>query len=419
MGLMTESKTTPMQMAALRSCLSGPLGLSEVLRGLSDDHFDDDRMLGVFTAIREMYLLGYQIAPEPLATYLDVEKGVADAQEVVASVWAAPETANPTFVIRALTTMRGRQMLVDLGDFLKSPDAISGGMEKALARVNQFTLAFSSMSTERVQTLAEFMADIEKPGDKPLILLPGLGELDDHYRLRPGLIHLVGAAPGSGKTALLLQMAMNIAEQGHDVLTISLELPSFDLMARATAMKTGVSAFRASEKTLEGAEIEHVKYIARTENEAISRFHHITPSKMQVDAIHPEINKWIATKNIKAVAVDYVQRLQAPPKFNSREYERVTYVSETLTAVAKSVGIPIIAASATRRKNADEKGGDPNMHDLRSSGQLEFDAATILMLSRDKDNKNLMHADLVKNRYGGLMGTDLFFDFSTQRIRPV
>ena len=419
MGLMSESKTIPMQMAALRSCLSSPLGLSEVLRSLSDEHFDDERCLTAFSAIREMHLLGYELGPEPLETFLDTEKGMTDAPEFVGAVWAVTPTTNPSFIIKSLTTLRGRKMAAELGAFLSDPESLAGGMDKVISRVNQFTLMFSSMSTERVQTLTEFMADIDKPGDKPLIILPGLGELDKHYRLRPGLLHLIGAAPGQGKTALLLQMAMNIAEQGHNVLTISLELPSFDLMARATAMKTGVSAFRASEKSLEGLEVEHVKYIAREQADVIKRFHHITPAKMQVDAIHPEINRWIAEHDIKAVAIDYAQRLQAPPKFNSREYERVTYVSETLTAVAKSVGIPIIAASATRRKGNEEKDSAPNMHDLRSSGALEFDAATILMLSRDKENKNLMHADLCKNRYGGLMGIDLFFDFTTQRIRPV
>lgn len=416
---MSDSKTLPMQMAVLRGCLSSPLGLSEALRNLSDEHFDDERCLTAFTAIREMHLGGYEVGPQELETYLDTEKGFAEPSEFVQAVWAITPASNPSFIIKSLTVLRGRKMAAELGEFLTDPASLAGGMEKVIARINQFTLAFSSMSTERVQTLTEFMQDIDKPRAAPLIVFPGLGELDKHYRFRPGTLNTVGAPPGIGKTALLMQMSINANDQGHDTLTISLEVPDYDLKSRATAVRAGVNAFRMKEGTLMPQEVQHIKAIAETQSARIARFHHIAPSRMMVDAVHAEINKWVAEKNIRAVYLDYCQRLQAPAKFNSREYERVTYVSENLTAIAKSTGIPIIMASATRRKAPGEKEDGPSMHDLRSTGQLEFDSHTIMLLSRDKENKNIMHADLAKNRDGGLMGADLFYDFETQRITPV
>ena len=402
--------TLPLQLSAVQCCQSSPLSMSEVLASLDENHFPDERILNLITGVREMALAGYQINPQSLATYMEAERGV-DCGDVISEAMAAPP-ASPKFVVKSLTALQGRQLAAELGQYLSSEQAAKDGIGEILSRINKFSLTYSSMSTERVASLAEFMANIDKPGDRPLIITPGMGEIDKHYRFRPGTFNVVGAPPGIGKTALLMNMGVNATYQGHNVLTISLELPDMDLKARATAMIAGVSAFRTKEKTLYPIEIEQVRSVAHSESDKIARFHSITPAKMQVDAVQAEIQKWMASHDIKIVYLDYLQRLQAPSRYKS-EYERVTYASETLTAIAKSTGIPIVVASATKRLS---NGEEHSMHSLKSSGQIEFDGHTIAMISRDKDNKNIMFLDLVKNRDGGLWGTQLYYDFETQRI---
>lgn len=406
----TPGDTLPLQLSAVQCCLSSPLSMAEVMASLDENHFSDERILGLITGIREMALAGYQINPQSLATYMEAEKGF-DASDVISEAMAAPP-ASPKFIVKSLTAIRGRQLASELGQYLSSEQAAKDGIGEILSRINKFSLTYSAMSTERVIPLSEFMANIDKPGDRPLIILPGLGEIDKHYRFRPGTFNVVGAPPGVGKTALLLNMAVNATYQGHNVLTISLEVPDFDLKARATAMIAGVSAFRAKEKTLFQVEIDQVRAVAHSEADKIARFHSIAPAKMQVDAVQAEIQKWMSSHDIKMVHIDYLQRLQAPSRYKS-EYERVTYASETLTAVAKTTGIPIVCASATKRIG---NGEDHSMHSLKSSGQIEFDGHTIAMLSRDKENRHIMFLDLVKNRDGGLFGANLYYDFETQRI---
>lgn len=406
----TPGDTLPLQLSALQCCLSSQAGRNEILLSLGEDHFQDERVLGLISGVREMALAGYDVNPSSLSTYMEAEKGM-DASDVIVEAMAAPP-ATPRFVVKSLTALRGRQLATELGQYLSSEQAAKDGIGEILSRINKFSLTYSSMATERVASLAEFMANIDKPGDKPLIILPGMGEIDKHYRFRPGTFNVVGAPPGIGKTALLMNMGVNALYQGHNILTISLELTDMDLKARATAMIAGVSAFRAKEKTLYPVEVEQVKSVAYSEADKIARFHSIAPAKMQVDAVQAEIQKWMASHDIKIVYLDYLQRLQAPSRYKS-EYERVTYASETLTAIAKSTGIPIVAASATKRLG---NGEEHSMHSLKSSGQIEFDGHTIAMLSRDKDNKNIMFLDLVKNRDGGLWGAQLYYDFETQRI---
>lgn len=406
----TPGDSLPMQLAAIKCCLSGKQPLSLLLGSLSDEHFGDERVLGLFGACREIDMNGTAVTLDTLGAYMSADMGIGDPQELLDAIEAAP-TADAGFIIKSLTKIRARQLSHELGTYLTSQQGAKDGIQEAVARVNKFVMSYSTMSSERVQTLSEFMADIDKPGDKPLIILPGFGEMDLYYRIRPGTLNLVGAPPGTGKTALLLNMALNAAAQGHNVLFISLEVPDFDLKARASAIMAGVSAFRTKEKSLEPVEVAQVQAIGQQRKDIIDRFHHIAPAKFHVDQCKAEVDKWTASHDIKAVYLDYVQAAQAP-KSHAREYDKVSYIGDVLTQTAKATGIPIVAAASTRRSES----GQQTMHDLRGSGTLEFNAHTICMLSRDPDDKSILNADLVKNRDGGLYGIALRYQFETQRI---
>lgn len=404
--------TLPYQLSAINVCLSG--GLSDLIPVLSDEHFSDERALAVYSCAKQMQLFGYDVSIQSTKDFLLAEHGNTDAVALIEEASLTP-LVSPALAARALTTMRARQMASDLGKYLVGQDAAKDGVEAVVARIMKFSMNYSVITSEQFQTLGDFMGNIDKPGDRPLVITPGLGKIDDFLRFRPGTMNLLAAPPGVGKTALLLNMAVNAAYQGHSSLIISLEMPSYDLNARLTAILAGVSAFNVKEKRLGQQEINHILSVRGEYAQTIDRINLVSPTKMQADALLPEILKWRKSKDIRIVFVDYAQLLRAPGK---SEYERVTHISEVITQTAKVAGVPIVAVSSTRRKAAGEE-GNPSMHDLRSSGQLEYDSNTITMLSRDKENKNILNLDLVKNRDGGLLGCSLDYDFITQRIREI
>lgn len=404
--------TLPYQLSAIHVCLSG--GLGELIPVLSDEHFADPRALAVYSAAKQMQLLGYEVSVQSAKDFLMAESGDTDAVEFISEAVSSP-LVSPALAARTLTTMRARQMASELGKYLVGQDAAKDGVDAVVAKIMKFSMNYSVITSEQFQTLGDFMGNIDKPGDRPLVITPGFGKMDDHLRYRPGTMNLLAAPPGVGKTALLLNMAVNAAYQGHSSLIISLEMPSYDLNARLTAILAGVSAFNVKEKRLSQQEIDHVLSVRREYAQTIDKINLVSPHKMQADALLPEILKWRKSKDIRIVFVDYAQLLRAPGK---SEYERVTHISEVITQTAKVANVPIVAVSSTRRKAAGEE-GNPSMHDLRSSGQLEYDSNTITMASRDKDNKNILNLDLVKNRDGGLFGCSLDYDFVTQRITEI
>lgn len=74
----------------------------------------------------------------------------------------------------------------------------------------------------------------EEPGIKT-----GMATLDRRIRgLRPGQMITILAAPGGGKSALALQMAVHAAQQNVPVLIFSLEMTAQELVERALCMRT-------------------------------------------------------------------------------------------------------------------------------------------------------------------------------------
>jgi replicative DNA helicase len=404
------SDSLPYQLTAIHSMLCG--GLDEMVGTLSDEHFGDERALTIWSNCKKMRLSGYEVTPQSVRDFVLAEAGDTDAAALVDEAVNSP-LVSPALAVRTLTTMRARQLASELGKYLVSQDAAKDGVEAVVSKIARFSMSYSVITSEQYQTLGDFMANIDKPGDKPLIITPGFGEIDKHLRFRPGTMNLLAAPPGVGKTATLLNMAVNAAYQGHASLTISLEMPAYDLNARLTAIIAGVSAFNVKEKSMSQQEIDHVLSVREGYASIIDRVGLVAPVRMHVDALLAEISKWQKEKDIKIVFADYAQLFGSSGK---SEYEEVTYISKVIMQTAKLAGIPIVAVSSTRRKGKDETGG-PSMHDLRSSGKLEYDSNTITMVSRNKDNKNILQMDIVKNRDGGLFGCDLYYDFITQRIR--
>ncbi len=402
--------TKPLQLAALKACVTNPGGADIILGALNEDHFPD--FVPLFQAAKEMHSLGFHMDAQEFAAYSEAEKGIE--ADVIAQVWEA-SIVDPRVVVRAISTMRSRQEAETLGQYLIDPEAAKDGIAKVVEKVNKFSLKYARLNDEPYVPLSQFMLNVDQQGDRPVVILPGFGEIDQHYRIRPGTMNVIVAPPGVGKSSLALNMAVNAARQGHSSLFISLELPEFDLKARLTAIVSGVSAYRVREKSLSPQEAEHVKHMAREQAHVIKNVNVIAPYRLQVDSLQGSINKWIVSHGIKVVFIDYLQALQAGSR---SEYERVTYISETIRQVAKVTGIAIVAISSGRRRSSEEvaKGGAMTMHDMRSSGSIEYDAHSVVVLSRSTDNKHIMKLDILKNRDGACFGTDLYYDFETQRI---
>ncbi|MDA8168246.1 MAG: DnaB-like helicase C-terminal domain-containing protein, partial [Nitrospiraceae bacterium] len=112
----------------------------------------------------------------------------------------------------------------------------------------------------------------------------------------------------------------------------------------------------------------------------------------------------------------YLQLMKGSGNYEQRVQE-ISEISRSLKALAKELGVPVIALSQLNRAVEREK-RRPNMADLRESGAIEQDADVILFLYRESDkSKNgeerkpaeLINVDIAKQRNGPTGSLQLTF----------
>jgi replicative DNA helicase len=215
---------------------------------------------------------------------------------------------------------------------------------------------------------------------------------------------VIGARPGTGKTAWAVQEVRKVAARGDAALMFSLEMPASQLVERmviqdgpidAGRMKFGqltpddLHNFERSKRLLASSPIEIVDKPGICLPELRSR---VRRAKARAQAL--------LGKQLRLVVIDYIQLMGGPA--HSRE-ERVAENSKGLLGISKEFDVTVIALSQLNRGSARDgsKARSPTMDDLRESGQIEQDATTIVLLwSPDENQVSLREIVVAKCRTG-------------------
>jgi replicative DNA helicase len=128
-----------------------------------------------------------------------------------------------------------------------------------------------------------------------------------------------------------------------------------------------------------------------------------TPSRtaMQISASARRIRRRNA---IGLLIVDYIQLIDSDETRDSRQ-EQIAKISRRLKALARELGIPLIALSQLNRAVESREDKRPRMADLRESGAIEQDADIVLLLHRPEyydanDQPGVAEVIIAKNRNG-------------------
>lgn len=243
----------------------------------------------------------------------------------------------------------------------------------------------------------------------------GLSFLDSRMKLRHGQNKLVyiGARPSVGKSALITAMMKNIAKSGVPVGCFSLEMSAEDITNRMIVSELqGIytnDSFVPEE--VQSENIEQVqRAIAKVKDLPI--FYNDNPKSME--EICSTAQLWYSKHNVEVIFVDFIQKIPTEYKEVMRA---VTYCSDKLQKLSKTLNTPIICISSLNRE-AEKRNGRPSIADFRGSGDIESDADVVLMLWRPEDNdleqielkidgknesistRKLMVGDFAKNRNG-------------------
>ena len=248
----------------------------------------------------------------------------------------------------------------------------------------------------------------------------GITELDEVTSgIREAQLCVVAGWPKSGKTSFAIDTTRKVVrgEQGIPVGFFSLEMRKEELYERLLSQESQI-AYSKIRKPM-NLTISEYKAMERVSEDINGWPLHIDDTATHIHEIIPRAHLMIRKHKVKLIVVDFLQRTQAP---GDKEYEKVSYSANSLTAFAKSTGVPILALSQLTRPEGRK--GDPNITPtvgmLRSSGLIEQNAHVVVLIHHpfDKETGDPSGEDLLivgAHRAGPTGKCKAFFDVKTQR----
>lgn len=333
-----------------------------------------------------------------------------------------------------------RQLIKIIGDAKtkaydgKPLEEIISDLITKTGQIEKFTSRQRVMSLGEVMPLA--MKELERRQqnrDKIPGVPTGLYHLDEKiWGFNPGELILLAARPSMGKTAMALNIAMNVSvHYGLPVLFVSLEMNKDQLAFRLLASKANFNArkFKTGDITqweLENELHKHAQGLSGLPFDVIDDSMGVT----SIDDLISVIESQRRAKNLKKgekpyalIVIDYIQLMESLNQEN-RVLE-ISEISRKAKKLAAYLEVPVLALSQCSRMVEQRQNKRPMLSDLRESGSLEQDASIVMFIYRDEvynpnsGDKGMAEIIIAKNRDGETATVPQRFRADRQRFESV
>ena len=227
---------------------------------------------------------------------------------------------------------------------------------------------------------------------------------------------VLAARPSVGKTSLALNIAENVAlREKKSVGIFSLEMSKEQLVLRLLSSVTKINSFNLRSGKVSGVDFDKIANALGILSDA-KMFIDDTVN-ISVMELRTKARRLKMEQGLDLLIVDYLQLMQ--PGQQSRDGNRVQEVSDIsrgLKALARELGIPIMALSQLSRQTEAREKGEPRLSDLRESGAIEQDADVVIFLYRDGERSDdagvtgeTINFNVAKHRNGPTGSGQLWF----------
>lgn len=207
--------------------------------------------------------------------------------------------------------------------------------------------------------------------------------------LIPGL-YVIGAISSLGKTTFCLQMADYISKHGNDVIYVSLEMDSKELIAKIISSKTYTIDSNNAVTTRElisrcNYNVEKLNVINSAAsdfaNYAKNMFIKVGIADISTNTINDIIEKHIhITGKHPVVIIDYLQIIK-PAESKQSDKQSIDSIVVDLKRISRGYNVPVIAISSFNR---DSYNAPVNMASFKESGAIEYSSDVLIGLQYDK-----------------------------------
>jgi replicative DNA helicase len=242
-----------------------------------------------------------------------------------------------------------------------------------------------------------------------------------------GDLVILAARPSMGKTSLVVGVALHAAIMHQTPVAIfSLEMSKEQIVQRMLCHEGLVDLGALLRGRLSEDDYVRLAQAAGHLNTApiwIDDSGGLTPIEMRAKARRLKADQ----PNLGMIVLDYIQLMGGSGFSAENRQQEVSQISRSLKALAKELGVPILALSQLSRAPEQRTDHRPQLSDLRESGALEQDADVVMFLYRaeryvtaqEAEEKGLTgKAELIigKQRNGPTGTVDLFFRKESTRF---
>ena len=401
------------------------------LRTLSIEAFYFKNHQEIYKAMIFMYKNNQPIDILTLSTFLQdhgLLRKIGGIKVLIELISQIPNLVYLKEYIRLIKDKFLRRLLIKLGyEAIHSGYVTNIPLENILAEFENKLFALTTeIKTQKLFSSAELLnsifLELKKKSLKPSLygLTSGFYDLDSlTYGFQKSDLIIIAGRPSMGKTALSLNMALNILKTSKlPILFFSLEMSKEQIMYRLLSIETNIDQSKLRNGKLYQDDWIKITKIMKIMSK-LPIFIDDTPN-LSIQDIRSKLKTIIFEQNkIGLIIVDYLQLMKNSQSKTENRVQELSQITRDLKAIAREFDIPIIALSQLSRNVENRIDKKPILSDLRESGSIEQDADLVLMLYRKNyynfnqsanETQSLTELIIAKQRNGPVGSLKLKFD---------
>jgi len=389
------------EQAVIGSILVNNEIFDEINTIISGSNFYDPMHQKIFDAVDNLIYKGMLANPITLKNYFEDEKDDLNVPEYLVKITKFSTSVRQAIEYsKIIYDMFVRRELVKISeqtmDSAKQSELDTTGQniiestEKSLfdlAEKGSFNSNLVKFDAAMKQTIE--MASAAYKNEEGIVGVPtGLRDLDDKLGgLHQSDLIIIAGRPSMGKTSLATNIAFNAAQKLQEngkkssVAFFSLEMSSEQLSTRIISEQARISSNDIRRGRISDEQFD--KFLETSKNiSELPLFIDETPA-ISIAAMSNRARRIKRQHGLDMIVVDYIQLMRGTTFNKDGRVQEISQITQGLKAIAKELGVPVVALSQLSRQVEQRDDHKPQLADLRESGSIEQDADVVMFVYRE------------------------------------